>query len=288
MKRPFIYISSLMRTGSTVLSEALTLFPHSFIFREPHLGKNYFALKDTDAERFAQRGVNLRRFVHFRLAIAFVLRRLRAVGHPQDYIVRAFKEKLMPQLLTCVDQIGVKEIKQWGWQNYTRHFPNMKVLMTGRDPRDIYISLYYMRQKDALRWDLPFTPEAVAEELLKQFDMQLKIRHVADCMLIRYEDLCTDPRTYDEIKRFVRSPIPEIGAIGKFNARHRKRADEFQIHGEEITAQRVNRWRSETDEAVLADAGVVFRHMAGYCEFWGYRENTMVDRADTQRLQPSR
>lgn len=146
-EHPFIYVSSLMRTGSTVLSEALTRFPYSFIFREPHLGKNYFALKDLDTELFAERDVDLR--------------------------------------------------------------------------------------------------------------------------------------------RFVRSPIPGIGKIGAFNARHRKRANEFRVHGNEITAQRVNRWKSETNETLRADAAAVFHQMADYCEFWGYSREGLKDRNDIRRLQPT-
>lgn len=77
---PFIYIASLMRTGSNVLIEALTQIPYAFVFREPHLGKNYFRLKQDDVARFGQRGQKLVTFTRLRLPLAFCLRRLRTYG----------------------------------------------------------------------------------------------------------------------------------------------------------------------------------------------------------------
>ncbi len=46
---PFIYIAGMRRTGTTLLSELLTSSPYSFIFREPHIGKNTFRVKPDDA-----------------------------------------------------------------------------------------------------------------------------------------------------------------------------------------------------------------------------------------------
>ena len=72
---------------------------------------------------------------------AFMLRRLRFLGFPQDYFIKEFKYKLLPKLLKVVSQIGVKEIRHAGWENYIRQFPDLKVVMSGRNPRDIYLSL---------------------------------------------------------------------------------------------------------------------------------------------------
>ena len=55
MTKPLIYIASLRRTGSTVLSEALTSLPHSFIFREPYLSGGEFRVQDEDATTFLQK-----------------------------------------------------------------------------------------------------------------------------------------------------------------------------------------------------------------------------------------
>lgn len=128
LRHPFIYIASLPRTGSTLVSEILTRLPYSFILHEPHLGKNYFAFQDNDQAKLRPYNVDLAQFSKYRLPVAFLFRRLRVLGYRPDYMVRAFKEKLLSQL-TKIIQIGVKEIKHAGWQNYVQHFPDMKVIL---------------------------------------------------------------------------------------------------------------------------------------------------------------
>ncbi len=272
---PFIYISSLNRTGSTVLAEALTLIPFAFIFREPHLGKNYFALQDRDVEMLRQYDIDLYEFTLYRLPFAFVNRRLRWLGYRQDYIVREFKQKLLPELQQHIKQIGVKEIKHMGWQNYAQHFPNMRVVMTGRDPRDIYLSMYYKWKNGTLHWHKPFTPHTVAEELNIEFKHQMAQHKNTDCICITYEELCLDPSVIDKIREFVCSPIPRVGEIGAFVATHPKRVDEFQIHGSSITTQRVKRWQTETNKHLVEEAHQVWNLMSDYCVFWGYEAQSL-------------
>ncbi len=274
---PFIYIASLPRTGSTVLSEALTRLPYSFVFNEPHLGKNYFALQNYDLESLSQCNFDLRAFLKFRLPTAFLLRRVRWIGFPQDYMIRVFKDKILSELGSCVMQIGVKEINNKGWENYVRHFKQMKVILTGRDPRDIYISLYTRWKSGTLHWrrgkiqgNLPFNPQTVADKLNQQFRIQCSLADTSDFLHVRYEDLCQDPSVLSEIKKFVESPIPGSGAIGSFTSRHPRRNHEFRVHGHQITAKQIFRWKRETNQDLLADAHILFDLMPEYCDFWEY------------------
>lgn len=130
MQKPFIYIASLRRTGSTVLSEALTLFPHSFIFREPGLSRRTFKIKSKDVDLFLAHGVKLKG------------RQKEIMKKTSKELVVTFKKTLLPELLNVVSQVGVKEIHHEHWENLADAFPNMKVIVTGRDPRDIYISVF--------------------------------------------------------------------------------------------------------------------------------------------------
>ena len=84
MSLPLIYIAALLRTGSTLLSELLSQIPHSFIIHEPHLGKNYFALQEIDAETLRSAGIEVGDFLKYRLPIAFLLRRIRFLGYLQS------------------------------------------------------------------------------------------------------------------------------------------------------------------------------------------------------------
>lgn len=270
LRRPFIYIASLPRTGSTLLSEILTQLPHSFIFHEPHLGKNYFAFQHNDQAKLKPYDVDLARFRKLRLPLAFFFRRLRIIGYRQDYMVQEFKHKLIPQLSENLFQIGVKEIKHAGWQNYVRHFPEMKVVLTGRDPRDIYISMFEKWRRGSMLWKGSFSPNEVAARLRAEFQRQLSLRTATDTMLVKYEDLCTDPELPQKVRDFVNSPIPHIGEVGSFVATHPRRVNEYDVHGKQITDKRVNRWRKEPDEKLLEDAHAFFSLMDHYCEFWQY------------------
>lgn len=270
LRYPFIYIASLPRTGSTLLSEILTQLPYSFILHEPHLGKNYFAFQANDQAKLNPHNVNLAQFGKYRLPLAFLFRRLRVLGYRQDYMMREFKNELMPELTKNILQIGVKEIKNTGWQNYVCHFPEMKVIMTGRDPRDIYISMFKKWKRGSMAWKGTFSPETVAANLRVEFQHQMSLHAAADTMLVRYEDLCTDLELLQKVKAFVNSPIPNIGDVGSFVANHPRRVNEHNLHGSQITEKRVNRWKQETDEKLLEDAYALFNLMEHYCEFWQY------------------
>lgn len=268
---PFIYIAALMRTGSTVISEALTQLPYAYIFREPHIGKNDFRPKSEDIERLSQYGIHLEQFLRFRKLYAFLQRRLHRFGYRQDYMVRLLKHELMPQFVEKETQIGIKEIRNTGWENYLRHFPDMKVIVTGRDPRDIYLSTYYGWQKGLTGRYRSITPEIIAQDLKSEFEMQQQIIEAAEeYYLIRYEDLCTDSALTHKLLAFVESPIPERGQIGQFNKRHPNRKHEYRLHGDKITDKRVKRWRRENDARRVEEAYWVFDHMREYTDFWNY------------------
>ena len=266
----FIYIAALPRTGSTLLSELLTDLPHSFIFHEPHLGKNYFALQPIDQNYLEKYEIDVADFLKFRLPAAFIYRRLRSWGYRQDYMMKAFKNQLLPQLQATIQQIGVKEIKHTGWQNYVQHFPNMKVIMLGRDPHDLYLSMYRKWQRGSMVWQGDFTPKTVAAQLEHEFQMQLSLKKETDTLCVRYEDLCNDTSIVKQIKTFVNSPIPELGKIGAFISSHPKRAIEHDVHKGSITNKRIGGWQYEKDVKLLADIQEFSSLMTQYREFWGY------------------
>lgn len=270
MDRPFIYIAALMRSGSTMLSEALTAWPYSFIFREPDLGKNALATRPGDVEFLKAQGIDIEAFWRQRVRRAFLQRRLRAVGYPQDYMVRAFKDDLLAELDGRVQQVGVKEVHNLGWQNYLKHFPDMRVLLMARDPRDIYISNVHRFRRGILKHKQRITTEETAAELNAEFRMQLALSQAAPYMKIRYEDLCLQPDLLDAIKAFVDSPIPGMGELGQFIGKHPDRQYEQQLHGQQISAQSVWRWTREPEAPLVAEAQQVFELMPEYCDYWSY------------------
>ncbi len=265
---PFVYVGSLRRTGSTVVAEALTKLPYAFIFREPGLGDNRFSLKQIEIDQVKELGVDLAAFRSKQKLGGIFKKR---IAGDQAFMLHAFKKQVVPEMLEKLQQVGVKEIRHDNWRNYIETFPEMKVVLTSRDPRDIYISLHGRFKKGTSTWQGEFTPERVAKDLNFQFSKQLEMIEAADCLRIRYEDLCLQADAkIDEIRKFTKSPIPTIGDVGAFNATNPDRVDEYQLHGGEITDKRVARWRSEEDAELRAEAQKAFDLMEEYAAFWGY------------------
>ena len=102
LNRPFVYIASLRRTGSTVLAEALTSCPTSFIFREPELGRGRFNLRPGDAELFADHGVDLNA-LQDQFSGRSISRSIRArMSGRLPSLVAAFKSQVMDPLAGVV------------------------------------------------------------------------------------------------------------------------------------------------------------------------------------------
>lgn len=263
MQRPFIYIAGLRRSGSTVLSEALTALPYSFIFREPRVAENRFSVHDSDAELFLKYGIDLLDFE-------------RRWWSKRKLIPEAFKNELLPQLFPLIGQIGIKEIRHDRWRRLQRLFPEMKILLTARDPRDIYLSLHDKVKNDRVTWSGIFSPEgvfcaeAVAEGLNAEFREQLAMFETGDCLKVKYEDFCAQPEIFEQVKAFVGSAIGRVGEVGAFNAANPMRVGEYELHGNNITPRRINRWKDEADKQLLAEAQRAFDLMPDYCRFWEY------------------
>ena len=250
---PFIYIASLMRTGSTVVQEALTERPYSYIFHEPQLCRNQFAIKDKYLKEV--KDFNIRKLL-------------------RPPTTENFAKNVVPKMKRKIKQIGVKEIENRGWKNYVKYFPDLKIILTGRDPRDIYISVHYwFAKKKTNKWKngRVLTPKVLFEGLNKDFQMQKEMHKEYGAIKIKYEDLCLHPEeTLKIMKEFVNSPIPNVGKIGSFLSNNPKRLWEYELHKEEITNSRVNRWRRETDKQLVKRANKFFGLMNEYREFWNY------------------
>jgi hypothetical protein len=268
--RPLIYIGSLRRTGSTLLSEALTQPPHSFVLVEPAIAENHLGLGDTDAKALHEHGIDLGNLPRSISRGGRVRRLLHVDG---CYALRRFRDEVIPLLERRFAQVGVKEIRHRHWRRYHDVFPDMRVVLLSRDPRDVFISLAYRVRKGRGSWRGPLTPERVAADLHEEFMNQRAMAEELDCHVVRYEDLCTDPTRIDAIRTFVGCPTNVSGQVGRFLSSNAHRLDEHALHGGTVTDQRVHRWRKEPDRALVEDAKRTFALMGEYCAFFGYDED---------------
>ncbi|MGH0034786.1 MAG: sulfotransferase [Myxococcota bacterium] len=251
MDRPFIYIAALRRSGSNLLCEALSQLPRSFVFREPGIPRGLFRLKDDDVARFAELGVDLR-----------ALRRARPEAAEER--LADFAGRVLPALRERVEQLGIKEIKHAGWRELLAALPDTRIVVTARDPRDVYVSLHHKRADRGIAFKGELTPAGVAEEVERTFREQRAMLEETDALRIRYEDLCTDPGTWETLRDHVDSPLADLGSVGDLN-RHNRR-----VHGDTVSALHVGRWRHEPDAGLRAGAEATFERLSGYAAFWGY------------------
>jgi hypothetical protein len=250
-----VLIAGLRSSGSTLLSEALTELPRAFVFREPKLFRGRVALKEDDVERLLALGIDLR-------DVAARDRRTSPVE-----AAKAFREEVLAPTAAVLDQVGFKEIRYGaGWSDVLAELGAVKVVVLARDPRDIYISLAYRRRYRRIAMAGEFAPDTVAADMLGEIAVQEQIASDTDCLRVRYEDLCSDPAVLPKIRDFVGSPVRESGQIGLFK-------EEFHgVHGKAMTALRVDRWRTESDVQLLAEANEVAQRLAEYCVTWDYRD----------------
>lgn len=95
-----------MRTGSTLLSEALTRLPYRYIFREPHVGKNDFQVRAADVALQHDYGVEIEKILTLRCYYAFLQRRFRWLGYRQEFMVRVLEHFMRPRLATDISSRG--------------------------------------------------------------------------------------------------------------------------------------------------------------------------------------
>lgn len=245
--KPFIYIAAFVRSGSTLLEEMLTQLPYSYIFHEP---------------RFHGSVRNRQVFIND------------LSGYLNIDQVKRLKLKNLTQFFkpTGISQIGVKEVRNVDWKYYCGAFPDTKFLLTGRDPRDVYLSLhYYHLRSNAWKPKFPFSPVGVSKEFRGEYIIQCHLAEHHNCMKVKYEDLCMDPDVFQKVKTFVDSSIPNVGEIGALHKQIKRGVYEIQLHQSNLTGRVVDRWKQEKSQKLVEQAHAFAVIMRDYCEFWGYK-----------------
>lgn len=243
-----------------MLCEALTQTPHSFVFNEPNAASGSFVVRARESELLQQHGVDLQAFVN-----RWSMLRRRFLFH-------GFRTRLVPQIQSSYAQVGIKEIFHADWRKVHAGFPNLRIILTARDPRDIFLSLRGRYLEGTAIWSGEFSPARVAARLNEEFRYQREMAGLVRVLNVRYEDLCLDPERMGKVLDFVESDISRIGQLGEFLQSDSKRVDEGRIHGGAITDRRVARWKNEDDAEVVDQAHQVLRLMPEYCDYWEYRE----------------
>jgi len=241
-----------------MLCEALTQLPHSLVFNEPNIAFRRFVIRGNEAELLALQGIDLQQFIK-RWSVL-----------QRRFLLYGFRKSLLPRINPHIAQIGIKEIFHANWRAIQKGFPNLRVVLTARDPRDIYLSLHNRYMSGAAIWNGEFTPERVAAKLNEEFTYQLEMSRELDVLKIRYEDLCLDADSFRRVFEFVESDIKSLGQLGALLQSDEKRTAEGQLHAGKVTDRRVARWKSEQSDELVTAASRVMQLMPHFCEFWEY------------------
>lgn len=260
MARPFVYIAAVRRSGSKLLSTLLMQPPHRLILREPGLVRNKFRLKEQELALLHEYGITFDR----------PLDKHAAIRGPQAWDV--FFDEVLPVLQERFGQIGIKEIWHDRAEVLLSRLGTNRVIVTARDPRDIYLSLHRNREKFAAmgrrKANFPggFNPRSVAAHLNEQFAAQRRLLEQHRAIKLRYEDLCLDTATnYDKVCEHI-----EAEAVGPPDLKG-KTDNLGGVFGEHVNADRIYTWQNLTGGALLEQAKAVADLMPEYRSFWNYR-----------------
>lgn len=200
-----VLIFGLMRTGTTLLQELLTIPPYSFIFHEPWFHRHRFLNADLSKKILREKfDVELHSLMY-------------PWKEPIHYLYDASRQ---------VHQVGVKEIRLFGWQRYEKFFNkqglSVKIILLLRNPCHVYLSCAN-RHRLSTAWVphyQPFGPNNLAKELAPDLTAHAQLLEKDNVLPIAYENLCANFEiTMQRIKVFIDSPAPYdlLGKPGDFH-----------------------------------------------------------------------
>lgn len=251
--RPFLYVAAVRRTGSTMMAELLSDPPACFVFREPRLPLGRLLLGKTGDPKAT--------LARCGLDVGSVSRSMAEL--PPDEAVERFRA-FWEESAGRIGQLGVKEIMHEGWERVSRAFPAMKVVITVRDPRDIFLSMWHKRERLERRGRRWMEPEVLAEDVNRESRHLEEIASRHEHRVVRYEEFCRDPGAIDAVRRFAESPARGMGLLGRTSSWN------AGAHGTALGTSRIDLWKRESDPQARTLCEKAWRLMAPYARTWGY------------------
>ncbi len=244
-------IYGMMRSGTTLLCDKLTVPDHGLILLEPNIHLNNWP--DQVLKQMQKFGLDVSEEAW-----------KKADESPESF--QSYFNRRLLSKLQSLDYWGVKMVNFANWQSFLEMYPPEHLILCVRDLRDVILSALDLAPKLDLFVDDNWI-EKRAIQTAKSLVEMAKRPHT----LVRYDDMCQQPELIDKLAE-------QLGLPGLGNHRmsleavpHRKYEDDK--HAGTVTTNSVNRYLREPNGPAKELAERVFRICKEYNEAFGYTED---------------
>jgi hypothetical protein len=253
-----VAVYGLPRSGTTLISDLLTVPGHSLVISEPDLYKAW-------NKNIARRVVALAGSVGIELP--------GGIPQPADWdgnYAAYLRTELVPRL-AAFELWGIKCVDFSDWRRMFAEFPPAKLILCLRDLRDTLLSgidricrMPLVFRSSGTRRDEAWVLSALAYNAWELMAMRAE-PHFA----LRYEDIAADPAKLDALASYVGlarlDPTRNNLAAAGWHRRW-----EIEKHGDAISTASVGRFAHEPDGPIKVLAERLWRLMPEYGEAFGY------------------
>lgn len=253
-----VAVMGLMRSGTTLVCDLLTLKGRSLVVSEPDL----MALWDP----WLQTKLN-------RLYREFGLEVGEAPPAPGEYRtnVEYFDQAIRPQL-QGLELWGVKYVDLADWRRLFRLYPPRRVILCVRDLRAVAISALELVNRMGLVFAgaRRMRDEAWVFARLAYCVQELMALRTLPHMVLRYEDLVAEPEARQRLAAYCGLDRLGEDRLNLMIERETRSKWELDKHGHEITRKALDRFEDEPEGPMRAMAERLWRLFPEYSLAFGY------------------
>ncbi len=270
-----VAVYGLPRSGTTLISDLLTVPGHSLVISEPDLYKAWNA--------------NIAKRVHA-LAGSVGIELPGGIPQPADWngIYAGYIREVLAPRLSAFDLWGIKCVDFSDWRRLFADFPPTKLVLCLRDLRDTLLSgidrisrMPLVFRSSGTRRDEAWVLSALAYNACEMLAMRAQPHYA-----VRYESVASDPAGLDGLARYVGlerlDPTRNNLAAAGWHRRW-----EVEKHGDAITAASVGRFAREPDGPMRALAERLWWLLPEYSEAFGYETPGANDRIEVHAFRPT-
>ncbi|NKB49458.1 MAG: hypothetical protein GKS02_08850 [Alphaproteobacteria bacterium] len=251
-------VYGVMRSGTTLVCDLLTVPERSLIFNEPMILEGWPDAKVKEMHAVAKA---------FGLGVEDQPPTRETYGSFAGYF-----EQAMGAELAALDNWGVKEVHFNYWRALLDQYQPDRLVICVRDLRDIALSAL-----DLVRGSLLAFPGG--QRLRDEAWLVARLRHdVREILALRqrphflasYEDLTQRLETQDDLAAYVGLTALGSGTVNRKTAAGASRQRELDKHGAAISSRSVGRHGTEDAGPALALANYIWQALPEYSQAFGY------------------